>query len=260
MVHGLDISFSDVAFDTNKVYLSNIVSDTGLVYGLSTWYNSQLSFTKAEEMDFQIINLKAGYKYINDDSGTNEARYQYPNHKAQACGIRIHQSTAYPVTIDFGDSQQSIFKQTCVQGIVGCDEDDMGTIYPFTHLGSVTNYGCDDLRVPQYIDSEEDEGMIKEGVITSLDNNKEKKAKAQIVGSHRIDKDVEEGEEMMERVHYFGNVFIMTVLSVIVIAIAMTYYCCQKDDQFEDDEDDRDKYWPFGPRYRRKDYTAYGSM
>ena len=254
MVHGLDISFSDIEFDTDKIYLNNMISDTGLVYGLSTWYNSQLSFVNSDDMDFAIVNLKAGYKYLNDDTGTNQDRYSDPNHKAQACGIRIHQSTTYPVSIDFGDDQ-SIFKQTCIQGIVGCDEDNMGTIYPFTHLGSVTNYGCDDLRVPEYIDSEEE--MIREGVITQQDNHEMKKAKAQIIDKHRIDKDVEEGEEMIERVHYFGNVFIMTLLSVIVIGVAMTYYCCKRD-QFEHDEDD--KYWPWGPRWRRKDFTAYGSV
>ena len=70
MVHALDITFSDVEFESKKVTIENVISDTGLSYGLSTWFDSTLHFDDDTKMN--IKNVQAGYRYLDNSPRQND--------------------------------------------------------------------------------------------------------------------------------------------------------------------------------------------
>jgi len=232
MIHAMDVTFSDIKFETKKVSIKNIISDTGLSYGLSTWYGSELTFS--EDIDFSIFNIKAGAKYLDDSTEENDERYALPNHKAQGCGIRIHQNAAYPVTIEYGDDD-TIFKQQCIRGLIGCEDDQKGNgkQFPFTHLGMVNNKECQDLREPDFLGENEnnnDQYGVNEFVVKG-----------------------QKEEEMISNVHYFGNVFILAIISALIIGVVAIYYCfCVKETELLTGRTPT--------RWNSKDITAYGSF
>eukprot|EP01084_Bolivina_argentea_P008603 16099_1 len=132
MVHGIAVDFSDVTLE-NDVMIDGIYSRTGLAFGISTWFDTQINH-KSSMID--IANVFAGYDdEVNDHTLTYEDR---PNKAPEACAIRIHSSDAYQVRnwFDLGSNQMDNIRIRCVYGDVGC-HGNHDKIY--TNLGNVQN-------------------------------------------------------------------------------------------------------------------------
>eukprot|EP00483_Globobulimina_turgida_P002980 UN02985 len=97
---------------------------------------------------------------------------------------------------------------------------------------------CQDLRAPVYLG---DGDLLGENMF--------------VVSDKRFD----EKEEIIinKKVYYFGNVFIMTVISVIVLIVFGVYYRCCFTDK---DEDGIDKYLNSIWHVKNANYSAYGSL
>ena len=210
MVHAFDVTFSDIQFEADHFVIDNIISDTGLSYGISTWYDSTLTFN--EDVDVTISNLKAGSKYLEDDLDVNMGRYTASNHQPQACAFRVHDNAQYPVAVIF-EGDESMLTMQCVFGMNGCDEQLDGVHVPYTHVGEVNNRQCE-----------------VEGHYLSAAN---------MNGEEMLDLEGLAEEAFIEQIGYLGNVLIVFIISVLVVGVAAVYYCCLKDDKRNAREPDR---------------------
>ena len=233
MVHAVDVSFSDIQFDTDSFSINNVVSETGLAFGLSTWYDSKIKFR--EDVDFNIVNIKAGSRYLDEPKAENAARFKAPNYKPLGCGIRIHESNMYRVSFEYG-GDDSIFNQQCILGVHGCEEDTKGSTagskgkqFPYTHIGKVNNKECQDIRMPDF-------GNV------NGENDEEEELMVAVNGE----------EDIMAKIEYFGNVFIMMVVSLFAVGLCAVYYFCLcADDDKKTKKDPNNSKW---------NVSAYGSF
>ena len=132
MVNGISLTFAkNVIF--NGIYLNNIISATGLSFGIALWYDTQINIIPNSIID--INNVIAG-KELNDKSGQFTID-SYPNLIPEACGIRIYDDELYQVSINYDDNDDNIF-QKCIYGHIGCLFDNK--IY--SHIGNVDNRQC----------------------------------------------------------------------------------------------------------------------
>ncbi len=210
MVHAFDVTFSDIQVEADYFVIDDIVSDTGLSYGISAWYNSTLTF--GEDVDVAISNIKAGNKYLEDDLEVNMERYTAANHQPQACAFRVHDNAQYPVSVEF-EGDDSVLTMQCVFGMNGCGEQLDGVHVPYTHVGAVNNRQCE-----------------VEGQYLSAANMKGEEVDLEGLAAE---------EALIEQIGYLGNVLIVFIISVLVIGVAAVYYCCLQDDKRQAREPDR---------------------
>merc|ERR1719334_2620341 len=123
MVMGITLDFVSRT-DLSDISIDKMTSDTGLVYGLATWYESDIML----HGQLSINELTAGYS-IDDDTFSYDSR---PNKAAESCSIRTYDDDTYPLTLEFADD--AVVTQTCMQGAVGC----LGSKHRYTSSGKVS--------------------------------------------------------------------------------------------------------------------------
>ena len=139
MVNGISLTFARNIVFAENVYLNNIISNTGLSYGIALWYDTQV--TIRDNVD--INNVYAGKK-LQDMTGNKFAEDSYPNLIPEACGVRIYDDDLYQVSVNY-DEEISVISQKCIIGHTGCIYDD--NLY--SHIGNVDNED-DECEIEKY--------------------------------------------------------------------------------------------------------------
>ena len=187
MVNGMSLTFSkDISL--NGITLNNIISNTGLSYGMAFWYETSVDII---DDGIDIQNVFAGKELPKSDRFSIDT---YPNLRPQACGIRIYDDDTYKVVVNYGEemSEDNAIRQQCIVGHTGCLFDD--EIY--SHLGDWDNFkGCEKSLI-----------LVKDAV----DEN----------GGE----DIKKGRSTFSVEHKLG--FVLILLLVIIAVIAMIYVCC----------------------------------
>lgn len=141
MVHALDVAFSDVRVETSSLVITGVTSETGLAYALSLWYATRLEFAQGAASGVLIDGVYAGSRYAHETQTELAQRYTPggPNHRPQACALRVHDSDEFVAQIVFeGEADEQALRLRCVRGVEGCEEGaDL-----WTHVGTVDNSGC----------------------------------------------------------------------------------------------------------------------
>jgi len=112
MVMGMTLDFVSNT-DLSDISIDKMTSDTGLVYGLATWFQSDITL----HGELSINELTAGYS-IDDDTFTWNSR---PNKAAESCSFLLYDDATYPLDVKFDDDFK--LSQSCMQGAVGCKND-----------------------------------------------------------------------------------------------------------------------------------------
>ena len=125
MVMGMTIDFSNVQMKNMKI--SNLYSDTGLVYGFAAWFESQINVNG---------HLNVSHLY----AGKDEFEYDdLPNKAAEACAIRLFDDESYALNVKWNSDELDLY-QSCVDGVVGC----LGDHNDFTQIGKLKHAECND--------------------------------------------------------------------------------------------------------------------
>jgi len=130
MVMGISMDFMD---DTHleDITMNKLVSDTGLVYGLAAWFESNIEV----KGHFKTNSLLAGYS-IDDDAFDYDSR---PNKAPESCSLRLYDDVSYPLSMSY--AEDLVHEQTCMQGAVGCLGEDSET---YSNFGTATKASDDD--------------------------------------------------------------------------------------------------------------------
>jgi len=125
MAQGLSITMSDNIVLSDGLEITNIISSTGLAYGMATWYRAQM-----EIKDPIIISkIYAGVSLLDDENyipNIIEENGYFPNKIPEACGIHTADDENYPTEIHV-DTLKNLAKLTRVshvEGFTACDNSD----------------------------------------------------------------------------------------------------------------------------------------
>ena len=126
----MGISFDFMSRTTlEDVEMNKLVSDTGLVYGLAAWFDSEIEVRGKLSMSA----LHAGYS-IDDETFEYSSR---PNKAPESCSVRLYEDDSYPLSMSYADDLE--MTQTCMKGAVGCLGND-----DYTHYGTASSMEDDD--------------------------------------------------------------------------------------------------------------------
>merc|ERR1719273_2263024 len=106
--------------------ISNLYSQTGLVYGFAAWFESEIDVNG----QLRVSHLYAGKDEFDYDD--------LPNKAAEACAIRLFDDDNYPLSIEWNEDELDEY-QSCIDGVVGC----LGDNDEFTQFGRLRHAHCD---------------------------------------------------------------------------------------------------------------------
>merc|ERR1712048_853052 len=118
------------------------VSNTGLVFGLAAWYESEIEVRG----HFKTNGLMAGYA-IDDDTFEYDSR---PNKAPESCSLRLYDDDSYPLSMSYAVDLTA--DQTCMKGSVGCLGEDEYTHYGTAHM-TTEDPSCDTSLAFEYAPS-----------------------------------------------------------------------------------------------------------
>eukprot|EP01083_Nonionella_stella_P067359 178121_1 len=135
MAHGVSLTFTKQCV-LNDIHVNNVVSDTGLSFGIALWYNTDVT---VDEGGITIEHVYAGKELMVSDEFTADS---YPNLIPEACAVRVYGDDNFYVSVDYEEDRVD---QKCVVGHSGCLMED-GV---YSHIGEVDNENseCESLAV-----------------------------------------------------------------------------------------------------------------
>jgi len=135
MVNGATFTFT-TNVQLSNVYISHVVSDTGLAYGLAAWYETSIDIVGKKGL--QIDHVHAGRALEPSDKFRRDS---FPNLKPEGCAFRIYDDVIYGVTVDYEESEVhgSNLKISCIHGHTGC----LMESEEWTNVGDVSD--CEDI-------------------------------------------------------------------------------------------------------------------
>jgi len=211
-------------FMTNTVLeditMDKLVSDTGLVFGLAAWFESEIEVRG----HFGTKGLLAGYS-IEDETFDYDSR---PNKAPESCSLRLYDDDSYPLSMSY--AEDLIESQTCMKGAVGCLGEDYYTGYGTAHMTSEDD-SCDTTKAFEYAPTEVSEVLPR--ILQSVAEEKSKKRDQKSEVEQRPDGEMPKGEEsgfvVMNGVNKHGGrhhgisgkevSFVTLVLAIAAVAV-----------------------------------------
>jgi len=116
MVNGLSATFTTNVIISN-VDISHIISNTGLAYGVSAWYETHMRVVGKKGLS--ISHVHAGAELAPSKAFRRDS---YPNLKPEGCAFRVYDDVIYKAVIDYNDNvgQNENLMISCVTGHTGC--------------------------------------------------------------------------------------------------------------------------------------------
>merc|ERR1711972_832424 len=195
MVMGISMDFM-----TNTVLeditMDKLVSDTGLVFGLAAWFESEIEVRG----HFGTKGLLAGYS-IEDETFDYDSR---PNKAPESCSLRLYDDDSYPLSMSY--AEDLIEDQTCLKGAVGCLGEDYYTGYGTAHMIS-EDASCDTTKAFEYAPTSVLELLprIQQTVAESRGEGRDQKSEVEQRPDGEMPKGEESGFVVMNGVNKHGG-------------------------------------------------------
>jgi len=116
MVNGLSATFTTNVIVSN-VDISHIISNTGLAYGVSAWYETHMRVVGKKGLS--ISHVHAGAELAPSKAFRRDS---YPNLKPEGCAFRVYDDVIYKAVIDYNDNvgRNENLMISCISGHTGC--------------------------------------------------------------------------------------------------------------------------------------------
>jgi len=206
MVKGLSATFT-TNMALSNVHVDHITSATGLAYGVSTWYDTEMQIVGQQGLS--ITNIHAGKQL----APSNEYRKDsYPNLKPEACALRVYGDVIYSADIQLNANAKgadNIFIQ-CVTGHTGCRfEND-----EWSNIGAVEE--CQD-------GDDDDDATALYGHHRA--SNNEKNDGLSIDGTYNHKKGIQRNSRSLVTGLDLQSVSMLSGAVVVLSALVLLYFC-----------------------------------